>query len=175
MERAAIISALRQHHRTFVQVLAAMTIGELEHAPPGKWNPMQHLEHVVRSVRGVTLGMRLPPWLLRLIIGRPSRTGRTYDGLVQRYKERLQQGGRASGVFIPPLRRAAERERLSSQLIAQIDMLCTQVEAWDEGDLDRTLMPHPLLGKVTVREMLYFTLYHVQHHAALVERDRAIR
>jgi len=33
------------------------------------------------------------------------------------------------------------------------------------------LLPHPLLGKVTVREMLYFTIHHVQHHHALVERD----
>jgi hypothetical protein len=31
-------------------------------------------------------------------------------------------------------------------------------------------LPHPLLGKLTVREMLFFTLYHQRHHVAVVER-----
>lgn len=172
MDRAALIVALQKHHGALVQVVGTMTAAELEHAPTGKWNPLQHMEHVVRSARGVALGMRLPAWLLRLVIGRPNRTGRTYDGLVQRYRERLQQGGRATGVFVPPLRRAGEQERICARLRSQVDQLCARIDAWDEADLDRTLMPHPLLGKVTVREMLYFTLYHVQHHAALVERDR---
>ena len=43
----------------------------------------------------------------------------------------------------------------------------------DTADLDAVLLPHPLLGKLTVREMLFFTVYHVQHHRALVERDHA--
>jgi hypothetical protein len=30
--------------------------------------------------------------------------------------------------------------------------------------LDLLILPHPLLGKLTLREMLYFTLYHVEHH-----------
>ena len=34
----------------------------------------------------------------------------------------------------------------------------------DEEDLDNYILPHPLIGKTTIREMLYFTIYHVQHH-----------
>jgi len=40
-----------------------------------------------------------------------------------------------------------------------------------ETALDLYILPHPLLGKITLREMLYFTAYHVYHHQTIVERD----
>lgn len=30
--------------------------------------------------------------------------------------------------------------------------------------------PHPLLGKLTLREMMFFTIYHVQHHEVFDEK-----
>ena len=41
---------------------------------------------------------------------------------------------------------------------------------WNEKALDRHCLPHPVLGKLTVREMLFFTLYHNTHHVNDVER-----
>jgi hypothetical protein len=35
---------------------------------------------------------------------------------------------------------------------------------WSEAELDRYTLPHPLLGDLTMREMLCFTLYHNQRH-----------
>ncbi len=39
-----------------------------------------------------------------------------------------------------------------------------RVDSFSEAQLDALILPHPLLGKLTLREMLYFTIYHVQHH-----------
>ncbi len=51
------------------------------------------------------------------------------------------------------------------------DDLLAAMDRWRDSDLDRLRLPHPLLGKLTVREMLYFTLYHNAHHARrIVER-----
>jgi hypothetical protein len=33
-----------------------------------------------------------------------------------------------------------------------------------EAKLDNFIAPHPLLGKITLRELCYFTIYHTQHH-----------
>ena len=52
---------------------------------------------------------------------------------------------------------------------------------WIFGDdLDKYVLPHPLLGKVTLREMLYFTIHHNEHHlellkAGLRKADQRIR
>ena len=40
-----------------------------------------------------------------------------------------------------------------------------------EEDLDRYLAPHPLLGKITLRELAYFTIYHTHHHLQII-KDR---
>ena len=51
--------------------------------------------------------------------------------------------------------------------------LCNQVARWNEADLDRYRMPHPLLGLLTVREMLQFTVYHTAHHLSRVAERAA--
>ena len=47
--------------------------------------------------------------------------------------------------------------------------LISKMERWKDVDLDRYLLPHPLLGKITLREMLYFTTFHIQHHQQTIE------
>ena len=39
----------------------------------------------------------------------------------------------------------------------------------NEYDLDNYQLPHPILGKISLREMLYFTAYHVEHHDNIVK------
>ncbi len=48
-------------------------------------------------------------------------------------------------------------ERVSSKLL-------TNLERWSEQQLDTLRLPHPILGKLTVREMLFFTEFHTRHH-----------
>jgi len=90
---------------------------------------------------------------------------------VQRYKEKLAAGGRASGRFIPPDVAASALDPTIVDIRRTIASMTKRVNGWSEADLDRYLLPHPLLGKLTVREMLFFTIHHAQHHQALVERD----
>ncbi len=45
-----------------------------------------------------------------------------------------------------------------------VQKLCKRMNKYSEEELDKYILPHPLMGKVTLREMLYFTIYHVQHH-----------
>jgi len=45
-----------------------------------------------------------------------------------------------------------------------VQALARRIDRFSETQLDQLILPHPLLGKLTLREMLYFTIYHVQHH-----------
>ena len=60
-----------------------------------------------------------------------------------------------------------------SALLREVEALCSRLERMDEKQLDAYLLPHPLLGKLTLREMLYFTIYHVEHHGRLVAAQQA--
>lgn len=171
MDREDIREALIRHHGAFVSRIQSLPIDRTDKSQNGKWSPAQQLEHILRSVGPVLMALGLPKWFLRLAFGKPNLPARTYEALVQRYQEKLAAGGRASGRFVPPAVPSRSVEQTSKALRDLIAKLATRVDRWSEAELDETLLPHPLLGKLTVREMLYFTIHHVQHHQRLVERD----
>ena len=112
----------------------------------------------------------MPRWLLWLRSGR-GRVSRGYDEMRQVYLARLARGASA-GRFAPASMKEhteAERDRVMSYHAAAVERL-TSIARWPERALDTTKMPHPLLGSITVREMLLFTLYHNRHHLEGVRR-----
>ena len=62
-----------------------------------------------------------------------------------------------------------EKEELLKRFLEAKDLLVKNLDRWPKGSLDKYQLPHPLLGKITVREMLYFTIYHTQHHRKILE------
>jgi hypothetical protein len=51
----------------------------------------------------------------------------------------------------------------------EVTTLNKRLKKYSEASLDELILPHPLLGKLTLREMLYFTIYHAGHHHHLIE------
>jgi hypothetical protein len=171
MDRTTINAALQKNHEALIACIHKLPAGQWNASHNGKWSPAQQLDHILRSVGPVHMAMGLPKWFLRLAFGRPKRVARSYDALVQRYMEKLTKGGRASGRFVPPATPTHSVERMSTDLRKLVKALNKRVDSWSEQELDLILLPHPLLGKLTMREMLYFTIYHAQHHQLIVERD----
>lgn len=82
-------------------------------------------------------------------------------------------GGGKAGRFSPsachvPADVAGWQRDLIYQCQAEIAALAVAVEPWTEMNLNCCQLPHPLLGKLTVKEMLFFTLYHYEYHRAIV-------
>ncbi len=171
MDRSQINAALREHHEAFIVSTLAVPVEQRALSMNGKWTAAQQLEHIKRATAPVSMALMVPKWFLRWRFGKPNRAPRDYDGLVQRYKEKLAAGGRASGRFVPPEVPASAVEPTVAEIRRIIAAMTKRVNNWSEEELDRYLLPHPLLGKLTVREMLFFTIHHAQHHQALVERD----
>lgn len=171
MDRTAIAIELQRVHEAFVATIRSFPEDRLEVRPHGKWSPAQHLEHIRMSVRPVATALLVPRWFLRWRFGTPNRPPRSYEALVQRYKEKLAAGGKAPSPFTPLEIRAGQVVQTSEALLRSVHRLCERTQRWSDLDLDRYLLPHPLLGRLTIREMLFFTIHHAQHHKALVERD----
>jgi hypothetical protein len=127
-------------------------------------------------MRAVTKGLRLPKIVVRFIFGRSWVPSRPFERLRDDYRALLGAGGTA-GRFTPsPQSRAPAPGRRSTIMVrhhAAVTALVAAVGSWSEIQADRLRLPHPLLGKLTVREMLLFTLYHNRHHVQVVDRRRA--
>ena len=148
-------------------------------APQGShWSPADHLRHLVKCVQPLAGALEIPKVILRVRFGRWREGSRSYDEVVEAYREQLAAGADA-GPFAPSqrggLRDAAWRLHILNRWEATGDHLTSSLGSWSEAALDRYRLPHPLLGRLTVREMLYFTLYHNAHHARRVDERRAMR
>ena len=162
---------LVENHKIFTDYIINLPDGIFIQSKNGKWSPGQQLDHICRSVQPLALGFSLPKWLIKLIFGKANRQGRTYDALVTKYEQKLQEGGMATGRFIPKEIKVADRKKLVGSLTKNIQSLTRSIQKISEADLENTVLPHPLLGKLTIREMLYFTIHHVEHHLNLIKKN----
>jgi hypothetical protein len=166
MHKEQIIAQLTLRHADFSHFLSSLDEVTYLAAAPDKWNAGQQLDHIVRSIQPVNMAFGLPHFVLRLLFGTANRPSRSYEEVVARYQAKLAQGGRASGRFVPPKAIWEQRGLLLTRLEKLIQALNKKIEKMPDNQLDTLLLPHPLLGKMTLREMLYFSIYHVQHHQA---------
>lgn len=173
MDKQEIIDRLKKNHQLFVDYVLALPDDKFLEHQPDKWSAGQQLDHIFRSVSPVTMAFGLPGYMLRLLFGKSNRISKSYDELVAKYKSKLSAGGKASGRFIPKPVNISDRLELAKALVLKVGKLSYTVEKYTEQELDNLILPHPLLGKLTLREMLYFTCYHVEHHLQITKRITA--
>jgi DinB superfamily len=171
MNNQQLIQNLTKNHQAFIDYISALSDAHLQYAPPEKWTAAQQLDHIHKSIKPLAQALLLPKFIPRLLFGKANRPSRTYDELVEKYNTKLAAGGRATGRFIPPPIVTAKKDSLVKLVLGNVTKICNRLAKFNEADLDTLLLPHPLLGKLTVREMMYFSIYHVTHHEAIIKRD----
>lgn len=164
-----LISALNEKIDAFNNYIESLSKEQFEETRNGKWSAGQNLDHLIRSIKPLQLAYRLPKFALLILFGKTNRPSRTYEEVVTKYKTKLTAGGKASGPFIPPFIGFEKKEALIRKYKHQKQKLIAKVERQAEIDLDTYILPHPLLGKVTLREMLFFTIHHNEHHLELLK------
>lgn len=163
-DKAFIERQLNAHMNAFVLFVQQQHGEKFTDTPQGKWSVGQNVEHLIRSLSPVNYALKLPRFILRLLFGKPNRASRSYLEVVDRYRQRLAAGGKASGRFIPPTLSAAQKNEKLLAINREKELMIRRVHSWSEKELDQYLLPHPLMGKLTMREMLFFSAYHIQHH-----------
>jgi hypothetical protein len=142
-------------------------------APEGVWSPAENLVHLIKSCAPVIMALNIPKTALRIRFGWVRHELRTLAQVRHTYvNEALANGGQAGGPFLPdgvePTPGA--QARILGKWQEKGTELQAALEKWSDKALDHYLLPHPLLGKMTVREILFFTLYHNLHHVNDVQR-----
>lgn len=164
MKIAELKQKLKESHAQFIRTIQHVSDADFIKSVNNKWTAGQQLDHIIKSVAPVNLAFTLPGFMVKMIFGKANRPSRTYDQLVEKYQGKLSAGGRAPGKFIPALVTVQQRDKLNKKLFRLTISLADKIEGFTEDQLDLLLLPHPLLGKLTLREMIYFTIYHAGHH-----------
>ncbi|MFZ1451457.1 MAG: DinB family protein [Ferruginibacter sp.] len=140
--------------------------------PDEKWSAAENVQHLIISTNASTLAWYLPLFLVRWIGGTPNRNSRTYDELKNKYYKKLSEGGRASNRFVPkPFEiKYGKKKLLDNWNKATAKFINTLTKNRSEKDLDSYLVKHPLLGRITLRELGYFTIFHTEHHLHSIQK-----
>lgn len=135
-----------------------------------KWSVAEQVQHLIVSTNTTTLAYTLPAFIVRWVGGIPNRTGRSYEALVERYLQKLAAGGKASGRFVPKkMKQNISKEKLvQNWKKAAAKFISALKNTSNESKLDNYLARHPLLGRITLRELCYFTIYHTEHHKNII-------
>jgi len=145
----------------------------------GVWSPAENLDHLVRSVEPLAGAMGKPKLLLRWLFGTTTDGSRSPEEIRGLYRGELAGGARSRGRFQPQVDDTSPAEAIHEKLLRDWQRaghaLIGATGRWRDEHMDRYRLPHPLLGKLTVREMLFFTLDHDRLHLEIVGRRLAER
>jgi uncharacterized damage-inducible protein DinB len=135
------------------------------------WSASDNVDHLIKAHKPVAKALKLPKITLRAMFGKPDKASMTYEELCQIYRDEIARGAQAAGRYLPNQEKPdSNAETKKRELLEHFSKASTElvsaVEKWDEKELDDYLLPHPILGKLTIREMLFFTIYHNLRHAS---------
>jgi hypothetical protein len=170
MTKQAIITAAEEKFSSLTHYCNSIPATLFFDKPGPKWSVAENVQHLIISTNMSTLAFSLPKFIVRWISGMPNRGSRTYGQLVEKYKQKLAEGGAASGRFIPkPITIKEGKEKLLQNWEKATGKHLTALKNnRTEKDLDNYLVKHPLLGRITLRELCYFTIYHTEHHLNII-------
>ncbi len=173
-EKEEILSALDKVHAAVGRFYADLPVDVFFARPEKGWSPAENVKHLALAKWAVALGLAFPRFLYRILFGRPRRPSRRFKDVEGKYKGALRAGATA-GIYTPPRETARQsqaevrRTRLLKRWERAGQSLRRRVaESWTEKDLEELRLPHPVMGRITAREMLLFAILHDLHHTGIV-------
>ena len=151
-------------------VASAATEEQFSYRPRGiKWSMGENLDHLVLSSMGIASALGRPKDFFTRF-GTPDQPSRPYRELATRYFINMR-GAKSLPDYSPDPQQPKTRE----ELLNSWQMICDKYDErlqqhWTEEELDQYVLRHPRFGKLTMREMLCFTIYHNYHHLEAMRR-----
>jgi hypothetical protein len=129
-----------------------------------KWSIAENIDHLSISNNITAVALNTPKFILKQAFKTNNRPNWNYDEVVWKYQRSLSEGAKASLPYTPKLGVLPVRYLIEKIWKNSISNLLKAIDSWKEDDLDTYLVSHPIIGKITARELLFFTVYHVRHH-----------
>jgi len=163
-------SQLRRSALEFSELVGSLSPDEFVRNMGGKWSAGQDLHHLVKTLGVIHTGFRLPMWLTRLVFSRAIRPSKSYAEFGERYRIKMKVSHQAPSFVQPRPVTSDKQVKLLQDLETVTEKFCRRLSAMRESDLDGIAAPHPLFGKITLREMVMAAWLHTDHHTSQLKR-----
>ncbi|NNE32767.1 MAG: DinB family protein [Winogradskyella sp.] len=173
MDKETIANLLDNKHVELIEWLENQPDESWTNGPQGKWTMGQQVLHLLQSIKPLNDALSLPKYVLRLKFGRANRAVRDYETIIKRYHERLEntKGKTFKGSRQMKIPTLEDKNYLLNRLQTESKKLQYKTKKISDTNLDKVILPHPLMGKMPVREIIMWTAYHVEHHTKTLKEN----
>ena len=166
MDKIDIVDLLEKKHKELFDWLENQPLENWEKGPKNKWTTGQHILHLVNSLQLLNNALSYPKFILKYKFGVCNRPSRNYKAVAKNYDEKLEKNQDRARNFNKDLKKPTlkERESLLTKFQIQQKKLQYKTKKISDKNLDKLIIPHPLMGKMTLREIIMWTAHHTEHH-----------
>lgn len=137
---------------------------------PDKWTIAGHVYHLIKSTKAVSKGIKMPKMGMRAMFGKNNREEKSFEAMKEKYRTRVSNAkGKIPNNFEAEKGRIFDKVELLSRFDTELHDLVQAMGKWNEKDMGSYILPHPALGKCTIRELIYFTIFHTDHHLEILK------
>lgn len=167
MKKQALITLFTNNHQEVIGYVDGLDEARFSYQYLDKWTAGQQLEHILRTIIPFPKVLSSKAFI-REKFGTLDRPIWDYETVLRHY---AQTSLKAPDAYLP---KAAvlyhQKQTIISDIRQNLKEISDLFYDYSEEDLDSLTLPHPLLGKLTIREMFYLMSYHPLHHQQQIER-----
>lgn len=161
MTKHELIQAFIQNHEEAVTYITGLSDVQLHYAAEGKWSPEQQLQHISLTIAPFPKALTSKEYLSQKF-GSIDRSVWDCETVLEHY---FKTSLKAPLQYVPEgALKPASKDEVVQTLYHNLNTIGVLLEGYSEEELDVLVLPHPLLGKLTLREMFCLMGYHPLHH-----------
>lgn len=160
MTKTELVKSFSDNHNEVITFIHSLTDGQFLFSKIGKWSAGQQLRHVYLTLTPFTKVLPSKEYILEKF-GKLNRPIWNYETVLEKY---LTTNLKAPEQFLPEKIEAKEKTKIINDLQNSLIVISQLLDQYSENELDTLMLPHPLLGNLTIREMFYLMSYHPTHH-----------
>jgi hypothetical protein len=166
MDNKSIIDLLENKHQELFDWIKNQPDENWEKGPENKWTSGQQIQHLTNSLQLLNNALSYPKFFIRYKYGTSNRPSRSFNQVAKRYEERLSENQERARIYNHNLKKPllSEKEHLLAKLQIQNKKLQYKTHKLKDKELDSLLVPHPLMGRMTLREIIMWTAHHTAYH-----------
>lgn len=173
MHKDEIADLLEEKYRELLDYLEHQEDEKWLQGPQGKWTTGQQALHLLKSIVPLNDVLSFPRFMFKLVFGKNTRDVHDYETLVKDYHDCLIDWNAKSNKNSKPLKvpKIHDKNYILTRLQVESKKLQYKTRRISDKNLDTLVIPHPIMGKLPIREILMWTAYHVEQHTQQLKEN----
>lgn len=160
MTKEELIKKIYNNHKAMIDYVNILTDEQLIYSNNGKWTAAQQFHHVYLVLLPFPKILSSKEFISRKF-GKIDRLTWDYDTVIENYLKTSRQSPQG---FLPEQISPQQKTIITGDIQKVLQTIQELLDQYSDTELDTLVIPHPLLGNLTIRETFFLMSYHPTLH-----------